>query len=752
MEEQNSEEEINLRDYLHVIQKRKWTVLMVLAVIVATVTIHAFTATPIYEATTRLIIEKENPNVVSFQEVMAIDAFGTDYYQTQYKIIESRSVAKEVVKRLSLNESEEFSPKQTDGLLFTIKRTINNWKKSIASLLRSEDSRTAQDTADEEQSSDLVEELINRIEVNPVRNSRLVDVSFKAKDPVLAAKIVNVVADVYIDQNLETRINAVQDAVKWLYNRIEDERRKVEKSELALLRYKEKHSIVTDFSSDVEKITAQKLAQLNTQVVDSESKRVEAETRYKQAMALVDTPEMLDSIPEVLDNELVRQIKSMEVELYKRASELSKKYGHKHPKMVAIDSELQTLNKRKAQEVNRVINSLKNEYLVALARENSLKSALAQQKKDLLELNQKAIEYGVLRREAEGARQMYEMLIKRFKEASITEDIKTGNIRVIDRAEVPESAIKPRKRLNILLAIILSLFIGIGLAFFFEYLDNTVKIPDDIKQHIKIPYLGLTPLFTTDAKASSRDEVNPELITFRYPMSTASESYRGIRTNIFFSSAESVPQAILITSAGTQEGKTITASNLAITMSQIGSKVIILDCDMRKPRVHKVFGISKDKGISNLLAGNGNLKEVISHTGIPNLDAISCGPIPPNPSEMLGSARMEKLLTTLRNHYAYIIIDSPPSTAVTDAGVISKCVDGVILVIRAGYLSREIIINGVAQFEAVGANILGAILNGVDMGRDGYHYYQYYYSYYGKGEEPKAHSRIRRKQKRVPKT
>jgi len=751
MEDQNSEEQLNLRDYLRVIQKRRWTIILVLAIIVTTVTIHAFTATPIYEATTRLIIEKENPNVVSFKEVMAIDASGTDYYQTQYKIIESRTVAREVIRRLRLEESEEFFPKEKGSFLsnlrYSLQETITFWKNSVASLLRSEDKGTQKTVEGYEPDSRLISDFIERIEVNPIRNSRLVDVSFQAKNPALAVTIVNTLADAYINQNLETKLRAVQDAVRWLYNRIEEERKKVEKAEQALLQYKEQHSIVTDFSSDVEKITAQKLAQLNTQVVEAESKRVEAETRYKQAIALVDTPDMLDSIPEVLNNELIRQIKSMEVELYKRMSELSKKYGHKHPKMVAIESELKTLNKRKAQEVSRVVNSLRNEYQVALARENSLKSALAKQKKELLELNQKAIEYGVLRRQAEGTRQMYELLIKRFKETSLTEDMRTGNIRIIDKAEVPKYPIKPRKRLNIFLAIILSLFIGIGLAFFFEYLDNTVKIPEDIKQHIKIPYLGLAPLFSTEAKGDMGDEVNPELVTFHYPMSTASESYRGIRTNILFSSAESAPQVILITSAGPQEGKTIVTANLAITMAQADSKVIILDCDMRRPRVHKVFGITNDHGISNLLVRNGSLKEAISHTRILNLDAIPCGPIPPNPSEILGSIRMATILKTLRKHYAHILIDSPPSTAVTDAVVLSKAVDGVIIVIRAGDMSREIIRNGIAQFESVGAHILGATLNGVDMRRDGYRYYQYYYYYYGKDGEHTRKSRLRRKPK-----
>jgi capsular exopolysaccharide synthesis family protein len=572
-----------------------------------------------------------------------------------------------------------------------------------------------------------------------------VDVNFQAKDPVLAAKIVNTLANAYIDQNLETKLRAVQDAVKWLHSRIQEEGNKVEKAEQALLRYKEKHSIVTDFSSDVENITAQKLAQLNTQVVEVESERVEAETRYKQAMALSGTPDMLDSIPEVLNNELILQIKSMEVELYKRMSELSKRYGQKHPQMVAIESELKTLNKRKTQEVNRVINSLRNEYRVVLAKENFLKAALAKQKKDSLELNQKAIEYGVLRREAESARYMYELLIKRFKETSLTEDMKTGNIRIIDRSEVPKDPVKPKKKLNVFLAIILGLFTGIGLAFFFEYLDNTIKIPEDVKQHLKIPYLGLTPLFSTENKWNLRDDTSPELVTFNYPRSTASESYRGIRTNIRFSSAESVPQVILITSAGPQEGKTITTANLAVTMAQADSKVIILDCDMRRPQIHKLFGIVKEHGVSNLLVGSSNAGEAIIHTRIPNLDVIPCGSIPPNPSELLGSTRMVTLLNALRKRYVHILIDSPPSTAVTDAVVLSKSVDGVILVIRAGDTAREIVKNGVAQFGAVGASILGAVLNGVDMGRDSYYYYQYYYYYYG--EDGDRRKKFRRKKK-----
>lgn len=755
---EDTQDQIDLRDYLRVILKQRWMAITVFAVIVITVAIQSFTATPIYEATARLVIEKENPKVVSIQEVMAVDSSGTDYYQTQYKIIESRAVTREVLRRLSLDEKEALFPKPKDGFISNLKHsfqeTASSWIASIGSLLKTGDETAGEPLSEAsepyEADSPLVSTFISRIKVSPIRNSRLVDVSFQAEEPILAARVVNTLAGAYIDQNLETKLTAVQDAVKWLHRRIAEEREKVEKAEQALLRYKEQHGIITDFTSDAEKVTAQKLAEMNTQVVEAESERVEAETRYKQAAALADSPNMLGSIPEVLKSELIREIKSMEVGLYKRMSELSRKYGRKHPRILAIESELSTLEKRRAQEVNRVINSLKNEYTVALAREKSLKAALAKQKKESLELNQKAIQYGVFRREAESARHMYEVLIKRFKETTLTEDMRTGNIRIIDRAEVPRHPVKPRKKLNLILATIVGLVTGTGLAFFFEYLDNTIKIPEDVKQHLKIPYLGPVPMFAMESKANPGHDINQELATLHSPKSAASESYRGIRTNVLFSATESPPQVILISSAGPREGKTITTANLAITMAQAGSKVVILDCDMRRPKMHKMFGTSEDHGISNVLVGGKDVHGATVPTKIPNLDLIPCGPVPPNPSEMLGSSRMTSLLDELRKQYAHVFIDSPPCTAVTDAVVLSKAVDGVVLVIRASDTAREIVKNGLAQFEAVGAHILGAVLNGVDVGRDKYYYYyQYYHYYYGEdGEKKKKRQRKKRSKHR----
>jgi exopolysaccharide transport family protein len=740
------EQQIDIRNYLQVMMKRRWTIISVFTIIFVSVFIYTLTATPIYQSSVRLVIEKENPNVVSIQEVMSVDASTTDYYITQYKIIESRTIAREVIKRLNLEDSEEFNPKPQKTVLSNIKKSIKGIKESIQNTIFSmfRTGKKAEQFETDDSDAQLVSAFLGRINVSPIRNSRLVDLHFIARDPQLSALAVNTLADVYIEKKLETKLKAVKNAVLWLHERVDEERQKVETAERKLLEYKEKKGIFTDFSSDVEKITAQKLAKLNAQVIDAEAHRVEAETRYKQALALKKNPDMLDSIPEVLRNDLIREIKQMEVNLYKRISELSKKYGKNHPKMIAVQSEIDSLNRRKHKEIQRVINSLRNEYQVALAKEKTLLQALSKQKKESMELNQKSIQYGVLQREAESARHMYELLIRRFKETSLTEDMKTGNVRIVDPAEVPKFPIRPRKKLNIFLGIVFGLFIGIAMAFTFEFLDNTLKNPEDIRNYLNIPYLGPVPTFDIE-----RENIDmPELITQYSPKSTASESYRGIRTSLLFSSADRPPKIILVTSAGPSEGKTLTSTNLAITMAQAGSRVVIVDCDMRKPKVHKMFGIGRDKGMSSVLVSNeleSMIDEVITHSPIPNLDVIPCGPIPPNPSEIIGSQKMSRIMEKLQEKYDRIIVDSPPITAVTDSTVLAKFVDGVMLVVHAGVTPRQVVKTGLEQIQGVDANVLGAVLNDVDTGKESYYYYQYYYYYYGEDGEKKHRNRRKKR-------
>lgn len=754
------EKPVDIRDYFHVMIRRRWTILAIFLLTALLVAVHTFTEIPIYKASARIIIEKENPNVVSIEEVMAVDSTGTDYYQTQYKIIESRGVAREVIQRLNLEESEEFFPPPRTDLVSKLKggfrqgvRIVSDfYTRQIRSLLRTGQAAeipgkgAAGEAGDVAPDVDpkLVSEFIGRIQVEPIRNSRLVDVGIEARNPAMAARMANELVRAYIDQNLETKLMAAKDAVKWLTERIDEERKKVETAENALLEYKKENNIITDFSSDSENITAEKLARLNEQAIEAESRRVEAETRYRQALALKDNPDMLDSIPEVLTNELVQEIKKMEVDLYNRVSELSKKYGQNHPKMVAIQSELADLKERKAREAQRVINSLRNEYQLALARERSLKRALENQKEESLSLNKKAIQYSVLQRQAESSKQMYDLLIKRFKETSLTEEMKTGNIRIIDEAQVPIHPIKPRKKRNILLGVVVGLMLGVGLAFLLEYLDNTLKAPEDLRDQYGISYLGLVPAF--DAQENI-DGYAGDLIAFHSPTSIPSESFRSIRTGILFSSPDVNPQVILVTSSGPDEGKSLCSGNLAVAMAQAESGVLLMDCDMRRSRMPFLFGEKSENGLSSVVVGASSLEDEIRPTGIDGLDILPCGQAPPNPADLLGSNKMGELVDELRKKYKRIIIDTPPLTAVADAAILSQRTDGVVLVVHAGVTPKKVVEKGIEQLRLVGARILGAVLNGVDVKRDSYYYSGYYYGgYYNKPTANKK--RIGKKMKR----
>ncbi len=761
--EEDLKDKIDLREYLRIVIKRRWIVFAIFSIIVLSVAIHTFSQPSVYQATARILIEKENPNVVSIQEVVSVDA-SSDYFDTQCRIIESRTVARKVISRLNLKNSKEFFPPPKKDIISKAKRWVQRkvtfYMKWVESLLRTGKNKTktiartiTTETTESNPDSALVRAFTGRIGVGRVQKSRLVDVTMEARDPVLATRMVNALVKSYIDHNLETKLQATQNAVRWLTDRIDEERKKVEAAEQTLLRYKESENIITDFSSDVEKITAQKLAELNARVVQAETARVEAETRYKQAMALGVDPGMLDSIPEVLQNPLIRSIKQTEVDLYNRISELSKKYGQNHPKMVGVHAELEDLQKRKAQEVRRVINSLRNQYQLAVAKEGSLRKALNDQKTESLVLNKKAIQFGVLKRQAESADNMYNLLVNRFKEMTITEEVKTGNVRIIDEAEVPTRPIKPRTARALIFSVVAGLTVGIGLAFFLEYLDNTVKGSAEVKAYFDIPFLGPIPAFS---KNGDFDGIPPDLVTIHSPKSSATESFRGLRTNVFFSSVDVSPKVILVSSTGPQEGKTTCAANLAVTMAhciqtgsecdvsgEANSRVLLMDCDMRRPRIHELFEIRRDLGVSNFLVGTVDLENTLISTSVSNLDVMLAGHIPPNPSELLGSQRMRNLIDTLRKSYHCIVIDSPPITAVTDTIVLSKLADGIILVISAGNTPRQFIQSGLDQLRSVNGRIIGAVLNGIDMGQRGANRYQYYYYYYADDESTESEKKKR---------
>ncbi len=738
------EHDVHLKDYIRIIRKRRWIILTFFIIVVVSVTISSFLSSPVYKATARILIERETPNVLSFQEVLALDTSDSDYYQTQYTILKSRTLAKDVLASVGLLEqtlqaqTSRFSPRaMLNGLL-----TLLGLREPL--------SAEAEKRLQEEFA--ITQFLNTTIDIEPIKGSRLVDVSAFSTDPAMAAQLANTLVELYIKQNLDAKVGVSHQAVGWLEEQLKSSQTKVADSEEALMGYKQEHGIIS--LEDRQNIVMQKLSELNTAVNNARIKRISVEAQYKQIQEFLEVNQTipsaaalakLESISQVINNPLIQKLKVDLSALESELSELTKKFRAKHPNVIALRSQVASIRERILGEVRQIIGSIKNEYELAVAQEQDMMVALEEQKQEALDLNEKSIQYGVLARDVESNKRVYDTLLQRTKETSVTGQLETSNIRVIDQAARPNYPVAPRKKLNILLAMVVGAVLGTALAFFFEYIDNSVKTPDDIKQYLGIPFLGFIPKVALNGNhgappvpAGHRIKQHPvDTIVALDPKSTVSEAYRSLRTNVMFSSVERGP-VILVTSASPTEGKSITVANLAITMAQSGSKTLIIDCDLRKPRMHRIFGIpGNEYGLTDMIAnlGTPGARITVKRTKIPNLDIIPCGKIPPNPSELLSSERTRLLIEALGKKYDKILIDSPPVNVVTDPVILSQIVGGVILIIRAGENSRDVVQRALEQLSDVKAHLLGGVLNSVDLQKDHYYYSSYYHNYYYQEEK-----------------
>ncbi|RKY70580.1 MAG: hypothetical protein DRQ24_09020, partial [Candidatus Latescibacterota bacterium] len=674
-------EEVHLRDYFRVILKRKWTIIACFVILVTIVTIDSFRTEPVYKATCQVLIERENPKVVPIQEVLSVDARGwyRDYYKTQYEILRSQELAKRVIKRLALYNSEEFNRKPKMGLgtiIATVRYTII---KAISSIL----SPKKEKTKVYHQRSLIqayVGAYLGRLNIQPVRESRLVNISFYAYDPQLAAKVANTHAQIYIEQNLERKFSASKEALKWLNKRIKEVKEKLEKSEQALRKYKQAHDLVSIDFAESHNIRVQRLNELNTALMEAKTKRIEKENLYRELKRISDQPEMIESMPAVVANPLIQQLKAEYIKTKTDYSKLSQSYGPEHPKMIRLRSEIKELKAKIASEVKKIARSIETEYRVAKKQEEALSKALEEEKKKALALNEKEIQYNVLKREVEINRTLYESLLKRAKETDITENLPVSNISIVDPASVPNVPFKPRRGRNILLAMVVGLTLGIGLAFFLEYLDDTIKTPEEVERYLKIPFLG----YVGKVIIAKDNPYNPDLVALKEPKSHIAEMFRNIRTNVLFSTSNFPRKVLLVTSAAKEEGKTFLTINLGITLAQMGKRVVVVDTDLRKPKIHHILNLKKHPGLTDILAGNDVLESVIQDTELENLKVIPCGTIPPNPAELLSSEAMKSLIDKLKEQFDFALFDSPPVMSVTDATILANLADGVIMVIKGG--------------------------------------------------------------------
>ncbi len=715
-------EEIHLLDYWRVLQKRRHIAVIFFAVVVGLVAIYSLVATTVYQGTVQVLFDLEKNQTLNFAEggaavIQMKDA--SEYFNTQKEIVHSRAFADRVVRKLQLDKNPYFKPlkeKKNTGIIASVAGAVLS--------IFPERAKPASPFPDyrfrEELDPDLTDIVLKNVDLASGRQSNLLKITYKADNPTVAAVMANGVAETFIEHNLDIRVRPYRDAAEWLSSRLVESKAKVEDTEKMLQQYKEGKGIVS-FETK-ENVLNQKLQELMTQLVQTEGKRHEAEIKYNQIKSVIDRPELLATVPDIMNNLVIQTLRTEELTARKQLSELSEKYGAKHPQIIKAHSQLDMLQKNIISEARKMLNAAKAEFEVAQSRETSLRRAMEQQKQEVLGLTRKAIDFNVIAGESGSNKQFYELLLKKLQEASLSGGMSVSNAQIVDYAVIPKDPIKPKRALNLLLAMLVGLFGGVFAAFFTEYMDDTIKTAEDVDKNLDLPFFDVVPL---------TEETKGPIFVTSDPKSATAEAYRTIRTGLMLSSTDQPLKVILVTSSTPNEGKTTTAANLAVAMAQMGEKVLIVDVDMRRHNLHELYGISNPVGISDVIIDPKRLPEAIKSVDKhQNLDIITGGTLAPNPSELLGSERMREFITHLRGRYDRIILDSPPLLAFSDSLVLSRLADGVIMVIWGGKTTRNTIQQAVQSLQGVGAKILGVVLNKIDTTRRSYYYYPYYSYYY----------------------
>jgi capsular exopolysaccharide synthesis family protein len=714
-------EEIRLRDYWDVLLRHRWTVLAFFVTVVAGALLLTLVALPTYKGTTLVEIRAEGQKLVTFQDVMQMSQAEREFYQTQYDVLRSRSLAKRVIDRLQLAEDEVFDPPDDGpGVLSTMV------ERARGLLLRA----APRDVATEEVRAE--EELIDRfladVDVSPRRNSYLVEVSFFSVSPGLAARVANALADEYVGMSLDQRIAAVQKGRAFIEKQLGVTKAALAHSEEQLQAFARQNEILTvDTKQNIE---YQKLRDLNDGLTKAQHERL-----VKEALANQVSASDAAQLSQIVNNPVIANLTSDLARREADRARLGETFTSDYPRLRRLDAQIGSLRTQIKNEQLALAAALRVDHEAARKQEALLAKALDEQKAIVNDLNARAIDYKILKREVDTNRSVYNSLLQRLKEVEVTEGIKASNIHVVDAAAVPVHPHRPRPLFNLAVAILIGSLGGIGLAFMQEHLDNSVKNPEDVERYLRLPTLGALPLLKPRrANASVPPETSPELIVIEDPKSMSAEALRTLRASLFLSTAAGPPQRLLVTSARPQEGKTCVSSNLAIVLAQMGRKVVLVDCDFRRPRVHRVFGLELERGATSFLSGNADLPSVIHHTPY-GIDVVCGGPVPPNPVELIDSASMVSLVEELSRRYDFVLLDAPPSLGFADVPLLARLVGGVLFVVHAGHTPRKAATNALDHLQRLRARILGVVLNGVRTGGAGYYSSYYgYYSYYQYGD------------------
>jgi len=729
------QEERHILDYVRIIYKRRWLAIPVFAAVVVMGVLNAVRETPIYRARTQLVIEKDTPTVATLDQMFqSQDSWFNDaFYQTQYRILQSRSLARRTIDEMNMwseplgKQPEARMPLDPLSLARLGASKVYHGVKGLAGL-EAPPTKTAvrveiPDADETAMQSAKIDQFRGGLGIEPVRNSRLVDIVYTSPDPAFAAKAANAVAKAYINQSMEYRFSESKEASDWLSEQLTEQRTALEASEAALQAYRERNGAVsvTDSASN---IVVQRLSDLNGALTKAKTERINKEALYNQ-LKTAEASGKLDTFPAVLSNDYVQKLRSDLSDLQRQQAQLAERYGERHAEMIKIRATVETADAKLKVELSKVVESVRNEYQAALSEEQSLQSALNSQKSEALSQNRTGIEFGVLQRDVESNKQIYENLMQRTKETGISGERKSTNIRVIDEAETPKAPISPNVQRSVMMSVIAGLTLAFGLIFFIDYLDSRLKTPQDLKNYLGVPFLGLIPVVPRGKGAS-----NPLLTDIDAP--SFSEAFKTVRTNVLFSSAEDGLRTLVVTSAGPGEGKSICSANIAIALAQTGLRVLLVDADMRRPRVHEIFEASEEPGLSNLLTGNSKASEVIQKSRVPGLWLVSAGHIPPNPAELLSSPRFLDFLGALEDHFDWVVLDTPPVLVVSDSMVVANRATGVVFVVGADQTTRNAARNAVDQLQSANATVIGSVLNKADVHRHSHYYGSYYKKDYAK--------------------
>jgi succinoglycan biosynthesis transport protein ExoP len=720
--------------FWRILRKGWFIVLAVMIAVTGAVTFYTLTAPKIYQASASLVLDPQptrplGTRVETGTETAASSYLGNrEYYATEQEIATSERLRLATVRRLRLHHDRAFLLEKPGG---AVEPKPVQSEQAAAKLLR------------------------ERLSAQFSRESRVLTLRLEDANPDRAKKILSTLVDLYTEQNLDTSVQASTAAADWLEGQLGKLKAELQDSELSLHRYKLDNNILSVSLDDQSSMLREEMSRLNGLLTDARAKREQVGAR-KQALESIpeDDPSNVPAT-ELLSNVLLSQYRKQYVDTLSEQEALLKSgRGENHPDVRAIAARVATTRHALVSEINNVVQSVTREYQSVSKEIGGLAGLLENARKRAFEVNLLEIDYNRLSRTKQNTEKLYSLVLERAKELDLTRMMRFNNIRILDVPTVQEDPIKPRVPANLALGVLAGLGLGIAAALGRDRMDRTIKTPDDAEEALDVPALGLLPAVGLGSKGragrresrrasrrAQRRSETPEaapspiqLYVHDHPTSGLAEAARAIRTNILFTSPDRPFKLLLVTSPGPSEGKTTVACCVATAMAQAGQRVLLVDCDMRRPQIHRVFGKKTELGVSSTLLELDSLKDAVVPTDIPNLSILPCGPIPPNPSELLHSAAFEKLLEVLLTQYDRIIIDSPPIGPVTDAAILSTRVDGTIFVVRAYSTSRDLADRALRALRSVGGRVIGVVLNDVDLSRSEYGYHQYYYFRYYRSE------------------